>query len=145
MNIRKALLPFLATLVGHAMAAAKRTNTTAIDHIDNITSLRYENLTLQWGGTANNTNASPNWGQMIFQVINVYPDFLGQIAWLLLFGMPFIMMWIAHADMTAAAVVGFIIGIYVVGFLGSQYMGLGIAMMCIAVAAEIWSLLQKRG
>jgi hypothetical protein len=82
---------------------------------------------------------------MIFQVVNVYPDFLGQVGWLLLFGIPFIMMWIAHADMTAAAVVGFIIGVYVVGFLGSQYMGLGIAMMCIAVAAEIWSLLQKRG
>jgi uncharacterized membrane protein len=91
------------------------------------------------------TNSSPNWGQMIFQTINVYPDFLGQIGWMVLFGMPFIMMWIAHADMTAAAIVGFILGVYVVGFLGTQYMGLGIAFMAIAVAAEAWSLLQKRG
>ena len=145
MRIKPYLWWFLAMIVGKVSAAAHRSNTTAINHIDNITSLRYENLTAQWGGSLNETNVSPNWGRMIFETVNVYPDYLGQIAWLILFGMPFIMMWIAHADMTAAAVVGFIIGVYVVGFLGSQYMGLGIAMMCIAVAAEIWSLLQKRG
>jgi hypothetical protein len=55
------------------------------------------------------------------------------------------MMWIAHADMTAAGVIGIFLAIYVYAFIGSQYALLSTGFICISIAAILWSIFQKRG
>ena len=122
-----------------------RANTSSTDVISNISILRYTNITDAMGLEANNTVNSPNWGLTLFHLLNVYPDYLGQIAYVIIFSIPFVMMWIAHADMTGPAIVGFFLGIYVFAFVGSQYQFAGIGFLAISTAALIWSLWQKRG
>jgi uncharacterized membrane protein YgaE (UPF0421/DUF939 family) len=55
------------------------------------------------------------------------------------------MMWLAHADMTPAAVIGIFFGLYAFMFIGSQYQQVAILFMIVAVTAVIWSIWQKRG
>jgi hypothetical protein len=132
-------------MLGLMMALIHRANTSSTDLISNISLLRYTNFTAAAGLEANDTVTSPNWGMMIYHIVNVYPDYLGQVAWVVLFSIPFVMLWLAHADMTAPAVIGVFIGIYVFAFVGSQYMYLGIVFIAISLATLVWSAWQKRG
>lgn len=127
------------------MTLVHRANTTAANVIQNISALRWDNLTAQWGGFSNTTTGAPNWGTVIWQVVSVYPDYVGPIAFLLLFGLPFIMMWIAHADMVPAAIVGFFFALYIFAYIGNQYAFAAIGCMMIAATSIIWSIWQKRG
>lgn len=122
------------------IALVHRANTTAADMIANISSSRFTNITNEWGGFSNNTVTGPNWGTALFQIVSVYPDFLGQVAWLILFLIPFAMMWVGHADMVPSAIIGFFFGLYVFHYIGDQYWFAGLAMMGIGTATVLWSL-----
>ena len=122
-----------------------RANTTSTDFITNISILRYTNITNVLGLDSNGTINGPNWGLAIFHTINVYPDYLGEIAYVIIFSIPFVMMWIAHADMTAPSIVGIFLGVYIFAFIGSQYQMAGILFIAISIAALVWSVWQKRG
>jgi hypothetical protein len=80
----------------------------------------------------------------LWDVVSVYPDYVGQIAWFVLFAIPFLMMWITHADMLPAAAIGIFMAVYILGFLGEQYMGMGIALIVLAIATAIWSIYIRR-
>lgn len=127
------------------MTLPHRINATAANVIQNITSIRWDNVTEQWGGMNPNVTGPPNWGVTIWQIVSVYPDFLGQIAWFILFSIPFIMMWIGHADVVPAAILGVFFGLYVYAYIGDQYQFIGIAFIGIALSSIVWSLWQKRG
>lgn len=122
-----------------------RLNTTSADVISNISVLRYTNLTEQWGGAANDTISAPNWGQMVFHIINIYPDMMGQIAWVILFSIPFVMMWLTHDSILSASTTGIFLGIFVYFFIGSQFQFYAIGLSCLSLAVLIWSIMQKRG
>jgi hypothetical protein len=119
--------------------------TAANDTIANISIGRFDNITDQWGGWSSNQTAPPDWGRMIWEIVSVYPDFVGPVGWFILFFLPFVMMWIAHADMVPAAIVGMFFGLYVFAYVGSQYSYIGIVFMAIAVASMVWSMWLKRG
>jgi hypothetical protein len=127
------------------MTLANRTMTTAIDVITTIDVGRFSNITNSWGGNNSSFSGPPDWGLMLWNIANVYPDFMGQIAWLILFSMPFVMMWLAHADMTTPAIVGIFFGLYIFMFVGIQYQQVSIAFIVLAISAVIWSIWQKRG
>jgi hypothetical protein len=126
------------------MPLIHRVNTTAADMISNISATRFTNITEEWGGYANDTVGAPNWGTALFQIVNVYPDFLGQIAWLIIFLIPFAMMWVGHADVVPAATIAIFFGIYIVAYVGNQYFWMGIVMSVIGISTVLWSLYQRR-
>jgi hypothetical protein len=126
------------------MTLIHRLNTTPADVIANLSSQRFANLTAEWGGFSNTTNTSPNWGRVMWEVVSVYPDAVGPIAWFVLFLIPFIMMWITHADLLPAALVGIFFGLYVFVYIGDQYYWLGLLMIGVAIAAVLLSVYQKR-
>lgn len=126
------------------MPLIHRANTTAADMISNISASRFTNITNEWGGYANDTVSAPNWGTALYQIVSVYPDFLGQIAWLIIFLIPFAMMWVGHADVVPAATIAIFFGLYVVAYIGNQYFWMGIVMMMVGLATVLWSLYNRR-
>lgn len=129
----------MTILVNRTMA------TLANDSVQNISVGRFDNITSQWGGWASNQTGAPNWGRILWEVVSVYPDFVGPIGWFMLFALPFVMMWIAHADMVPAAIVGMFFGLYCFAYVGPQFAYVGIVLMCVAIASMIWSMYLKRG
>lgn len=122
-----------------------RTTATASDTISNISIGRFENITSYWGGWSGNQTDAPNWGRILWEIVSVYPDFVGPIGWFILFALPFIMMWIAHADMIPAAIVGMFFGLYVFAYVGDQYSYVAVVFIAIAIASMVWSMWLKRG
>ena len=126
------------------MPLIHRANTTSADMISNISATRFNEVTTQFGGYANDTVTGPNWGTALFSIVNVYPDFLGQIAWLIIFLIPFAMMWVGHADVVPAATIAVFFGLYVVAYIGNQYFWIGILMMMVGLSTVLWSLYNRR-
>lgn len=115
------------------------------DKIANISSARVgEFFNYSFGGDTLNATGLPNWGMSLFTVANVYPDYVGNIAWFVLFAIPFLMMWLTHTDLVPAAMVGIFIGLYVVGFIGTQYFGFALALIALSIASIIWSIYLRR-
>ena len=129
----------------YLIALSPRLMANATDVVANISSARaVAFFNESFGGNTLNKTDAPNWGMALWDVVSVYPDYVGQIAWFVLFAIPFLMMWITHADMLPAAVIGMFLGIYILGFVGVQYMGMGIALIVLAVATVIWSVFIRR-
>ena len=99
-------------------------------------------ITDLWGGY-NTTTESPNWGMLIYNAGMVYQDAIGQIAWVVLFSLPFLMMWIVQADMTLPSLVGMLFSLYVFLKLPAQYIMLSVGMFAISIAALVWSLYRR--
>jgi hypothetical protein len=118
---------------------------TAADQIANISVGRFDNITAQWGGYSNTTTGAPDWGRILWETVSVYPDFMGIVAWFILFSIPFIMMWLAHADMTPAAILGLFFGLYIFIFIPEIWQNQAIFMMVIGICGILYSMYQKRG
>jgi hypothetical protein len=125
------------------MTLVARVTANASNVITNISTGRFDNFTEQWGGYSNTTVGPPNWGMIVQSVVQVYPDFMGQVAWLVLFVIPFMMMWVAFSDIIPVAIVGIFFGLYVFAYIGAQYQGLAILFIAISVAGVLWGLWQK--
>lgn len=125
-----------------ALTARAMANATHV--IQNITTVRFENITGSWGGFSENQTGAPDWGMMLWNIVSVYPDAVGPIAWLVLFATPFIMMWLAHADMVPAAILGIFFGIYVFAFIPDVGSYVAIAFICLAATVILLQVWQKR-
>ena len=127
------------------IALPHRVNTTAADQIGNISAIRWNDLVNIFGGTSNTTTGPPNWGMGLWYLMLQYPDALGPIAYVILFSMPFVMMWITHADVVPAAIVGIFLGLYVAYFVSGVYFMVGMIFVAVALTTVIWSLALRRG
>lgn len=126
------------------IAFTARTMANASHVIPNISTVRFDNITGAWGGWADNQTGAPDWGLMLWNIASVYPDAVGPIAWVILFSAPFIMMWLAHADMVPAAILGIFFGLYVFAFIPDNYSYVAIAMIMLAATVILLQVWQKR-
>jgi hypothetical protein len=140
-RILLAAIGFLTT-IGSALAGVlpyRPNSTITIAQVPNPRLTIVNNL---WGGYTNTTDA-PNWGLLVWNSLMVYQDAIGQIAWVILFAIPFIMMWIVQADTMLPGIIGILFSFYVFAKLPAQYVMFGIGALCISIAACIWSLLKR--
>ena len=107
-----------------------------------ISTMRLKNITDQFGGS-NVTNAGPNFGMLIFSAISVYSDAIGQVAFVIIFAIPFVMMWIVQSDMTMPAIIGMLFSLYVFMRLPAQYVIFATGCFVICIAALLFSLYKK--
>lgn len=126
------------------IAFTARAMANASHVIPNISTVRFENITGAWGGWTDNQTGAPDWGLMLWNIVSVYPDAVGPVAWVILFSAPFIMMWLAHADMVPAAILGIFFGLYVFAFIPDNYSYVAIAMIMLAATVILLQVWQKR-
>jgi hypothetical protein len=144
--IRHRLLALFAgicgLLGGVASAAGNITRPLAFETFATFNMTRYNQAILAWGG--NGTTEQPvNWGLLLFNLIGVYPDAIGQIAYVIIFAIPFVMMYIAQADITLPAIIGLMFSLYVFTTLPEQYIIFAIGCFAISLTALIWSLMKR--
>jgi hypothetical protein len=130
------------TMIGSVMAGVLPYRPNATVTLANISEPRLVIVNNLWGGFTN-TTSSPNWGLLIYNGIMVYQDSLGQIVWVIIFAIPFIMMFIAQADMTMAAIVGMIFSLYIFAKLPAPYITFVVGCFCVSIAALLWSLYKR--
>lgn len=118
----------------------------AVSTIATIPQSRYTNVTtLLFNGSANQTSPAtvPNWSSAIVNLVSIYPDFLGPIAYLLIFLIPFGMMWMAHGNMKLLGILGFITGVFVFAFLPANFTAAAILCMGVSLAGAIWGVFKQ--
>lgn len=92
----------------------------------------------------NETAAAINWTELGFASLEPYTLLIGQLAFVIIFAIPFVLMWLMQQDMTPAAVAGIIIGGFMLAFLPAEYSLLAGILTVLAVLAVIYSLLKER-
>ncbi len=112
----------------------------AVDTVATIPTERYSNATGYFFNGTNESTTPPNWSAGIKDLIYVYPDFLGPIAYLLLFLIPFGMIWMSHGDVRLLTILGFISGIFVFALLPSTWTAAAVIIMGISAAAFVWRM-----
>lgn len=113
--------------------------------IANISPSRWQAIINTWGGYGNTTTQPPDAGTVIWNIAMQYPDLVGPVAYVIIFAMPFIMMWIVHADMVPAAIVGIFFGLYISFYVSGNFFNVGLLFIGLSLTTIVWSLAQKRG
>lgn len=87
--------------------------------------------------------AAPDWGALLLNLIGVYYDSIGIAAYVIIFAIPFVMMWIGNSDMTLPAIIGMLFSLYCFAFLPSQYILFALGCFVLCIAALAWSLYRR--
>lgn len=93
---------------------------------------------------ANATDAKINWTQFISATILPFTAQMGYLAYVIIFAIPFILMWLMHSDMVPAAIAGIIVGGFGLAFLPAEYSLLAGVFVALAFVAVVYSLLKER-
>ena len=129
-------------LLSLVLAATLPAREWANETITPIPTTRLNDILMNIGNTSVRTDG-PNWGSLLFNLLAVYTDSAGIIAYVVLFAIPFIMMWIAQSDMTLPAIVGMMFSIYCFAMLPQQYILFSTGCFVICVAGLLWSLYRR--
>jgi PKD repeat protein len=115
----------------------------AVTTMATIPAQRLDNITEALFGGWNETNQSPDWEPIIINSVSVYTDFLGPTAFLLIFLIPFMMMWLAHGNMKLLSILGIIVGLFVFAYLPANFVAAAIICIVVAGATLIWSIFKQ--
>ena len=75
--------------------------------------------------------------------MEVYTDYLGPIALLLVFLIPFLMMWLAHGNMKLLSILGVIVCGFVFIYLPANYQAAATICIVVSLATLVWSLFKQ--
>ena len=131
---------YVTTTITYVMGLPVRPTTTTT--IAALPTNRVANITDLWGGY-NVTTRGPDFGLLLLSSLMTYQDAIGQIAWVIMFAIPFVMMWIVQADMAMPAIIGIIFSAYVFMKLPEQYIIFAVGAIIISITALIWSLYKR--
>lgn len=148
MNSALVFLLVLCVMVGVSSAGNfTRPTVDPSETIATVSTSAYNSIINSIGGNtspANATAAKPNWTQFLTATINPYVTQMGYLAYVIIFAIPFLLMWLMHGDMVPAAVAGIIVGGFGLTFLPSEYHLLAGVFVALAVVAVVYSLLKER-
>ena len=89
------------------------------------------------------TTDIPNWSAVPLELMEVYTDYMGPIAFLIIFLIPFGMMWLAHGNMKLLAILGLITCGFVFLYLPANYQAAAVVCMLVSIATGVWSLFKQ--
>jgi len=116
----------------------------AVGAIPTIQNLRYDNVTtMLFNGSSNVSTSAPNWTGAVTESVGIYPQFLGPMAYLLIFLIPFGMMWMAHGNMKLIGILGIIMSAFVFAYIPGNYAAAAIICMAVSTAGFIWGLFKQ--
>ena len=95
-----------------------------------------------WGGNSSSFYSVPNVGVLLTTAWSVYTDNLGVIAWVILFAIPFIMIWIS-GDSVLMVIAAIILSGYILVKIPTEYQIAAFAGIVIVAASLLWSLYKR--
>lgn len=119
-----------------AAAARVMANTT----ISTLATPHFANVSAYFINGTNETAHPPDYGMWFTNALQIYPDLVGPIAYLLIFLIPYAMIWISNGDLRLITVLGIITGLFVFLYIGGTWAAFGVLAMLIAVIGTAWRL-----
>jgi hypothetical protein len=96
------------------------------------------------GGNASFTGSFPSFLTIIAASLTPYTAVFGNIALVIVFLIPFLMMWLMQRNLTLPGVIGIVLGGIIYTRLPSEYQLVSIAFIALSITAIIYSLLKER-
>jgi len=112
-----------------------------------VSTQAYQDLYASIGGNTSpdtEANATINWTAFLGATLEPYTLLIGDLALVIIFAIPFVLMWLMQMDMTPAAIAGIIIGGFMLAFLPAEYSLLAGILVVFAALAIVYSLLKER-
>lgn len=125
------MIPILA-------ASRVMANTT----ISTLATPHFGNVSAYFINGTNETAAPPDYGMWFTNAIQIYPDLMGPIAYLLIFIIPFAMLWISNGDTRLISILGLITGLFIITFLGGTWVAAAVIIIVVSVVALIWRIMR---
>ena len=85
-----------------------------------------------------------NWTGLIGAGYDAYENPLGPLAAIIIFALPFLMMWISQKDLTLPGIVGALLGLFIIVRLPANWHVAAVTFIAISVVAVIYSLVKER-
>ena len=108
--------------------------------ISTLATPHFANVSKYFINGTNETSGPPDYGMWFTNAIQIYPDLVGPIAYLLIFLIPYAMLWISNGDLRLITVLGLITGLYVFLFIGGTWAAFAVLAMLISVIGTAWRL-----
>lgn len=121
--------------------------TMAANTITPISTQAYNDIWNSFGGNEspdNETDALINWTEFLGADLSVYTLLIGYLAFVIIFAIPFVLMWLMQSDMVPAGIAGIIIGGFMLLWLPAEYSLLAGVFVVLAIVAVVYSLLKER-
>lgn len=94
--------------------------------------------------TITNESAAIDWSAIFSIVGDAYTGTMGKMALIVIFAIPFLMMWITQRDMTLPGLVGLLLGLYILVMLPADMVRVAIVFIAMSITAVVYSLLKER-
>lgn len=141
MNARASIiLLLLAITLIPIVDAAPRINAT--ETIATIATPHFANVSSYFINGTNESYGPPSFKDWGVEGVNVYVDIMGPIAYLLIFFIPFGMIWMAHGDTRLLSILGLITGAFVLAYLPSTWAAAAGIVIVAAIVSLIWRLMR---
>jgi PKD repeat protein len=112
----------------------------AVETIATIPTERYNAIMGILAFTGNETTDTPNFSALPPEIIGTYTDYMGPIALLIVFLIPFGMIWMSHGNMKLLSILGFITCLFVFWYLPANYAYAAWICMGISCVGFMWGL-----
>lgn len=122
-------------IIGAARVMATKT-------ISTVSTPHFANVSAYFINGTTEVTEPPDYGMWFTNALQVYPDLLGPIAYLLIFFIPFGMIWMANGDTRLLCVLGLITGAFVLAYLPSTWVAAAVIIMVISVVTLVWRLMR---
>lgn len=139
MSVKTAGLLIISWLGLFGVASALN-RTMAVDTLATVATPHFANVSGYFINGTNESSAPPEFGEWAMEGIQIYPDIIGPIAYLLIFFIPFGMIWVANGDTRLLSVIGLITGAFVLAYLPSTWVAAAVIIILVSVVSLIWRL-----
>jgi hypothetical protein len=85
-----------------------------------------------------------DWVALIGATAGAYTAPLGPLAYVIIFAIPFLMMWITQRDMTLPGIVGALLGLFIIIRLPAEFHLVATTFIAISIVAVVYSLVKER-
>lgn len=85
-----------------------------------------------------------DWTALIGATAGAYTAPLGPLAYVIIFAIPFLMMWITQRDMTLPGIVGALLGLFIIIRLPAEFHLVATTFIAISIVAVVYSLVKER-
>ena len=92
----------------------------------------------------NATAAKVNFTEMLLGTAAPYTDVMGSLVLVIIFAIPFVLMWLMQRDLTLPGVVGIIVGAFLFIYIPAEWHLAPIAFIGMSIAAIIYGIMTRR-
>jgi len=116
------------------------TRLMAVDNITTIATPHFANVSAYFINGTNETSAPPDYGMWFTNAIWVYPDLIGPIAYLLIFFIPFGMIFMSHGDIKLISILGLLTGPFIILYLAGPWVAAAALVILASIVGLVWRL-----